>query len=61
MNVLLYYCYSKIYNTKLFLEEQKQFCNNYNFKGRIIIAKEGINGTISGLSEDCQEYIFKNV
>tara|TARA_Y100000991_G_scaffold39416_1_gene27420 strand:+ start:1276 stop:2193 length:918 start_codon:yes stop_codon:yes gene_type:complete len=57
MNVLLYYCYSKIDNTKIFLEEHKQFCNNYNFKGRIIIAEEGINGTISGSNEDCQEYI----
>ena len=57
MNVLLYYCYSKIDNTKSFLEEHKHFCNNYNFKGRIIIAEEGINGTISGSIEDCHEYI----
>jgi UPF0176 protein len=33
------------------------YCIDHNLKGRIIIAKEGINGTISGLKADCEQYM----
>jgi UPF0176 protein len=57
MNVLLYYCYTKIENTEKYYNDHKKFCENYNLKGRIIIASEGLNGTISGPEEDCLKYM----
>jgi len=55
--VLLYYCYTPIADPDAFREEHHLFCLDNNLKGRIIIASEGINGTVSGLKEDCQRYM----
>lgn len=38
------------------MAEHKAFCQKRNLKGRIIIAKEGINGTIEGLVKDTKAY-----
>lgn len=56
-NVLLYYCYTIIENPEQFREKHHIFCIKNNLKGRIIISKEGINGTVSGLEKDCKKYI----
>ncbi|MGK7393390.1 MAG: oxygen-dependent tRNA uridine(34) hydroxylase TrhO [Candidatus Cyclobacteriaceae bacterium M3_2C_046] len=55
--VLLYYCYTPIENPEKFREEHHFLCIELNLKGRIIIASEGINGTVSGLKADCQRYM----
>lgn len=55
--ILLYYLYTDIQDPQKMFEEQKQLCESLNLKGRIIISTEGINGTVSGLSEDTQKYI----
>jgi UPF0176 protein len=55
--VLLYYCYSKIEDPEAFREEHHLFCLENNIKGRIIVAPEGLNGTVSGSVEDCQKYM----
>ena len=57
MNVLLYYYYFKIENTKDYYDNHKKFCENLDLKGRIIISTEGLNGTISGSIEDCHKYM----
>jgi UPF0176 protein len=55
--ILLYYKYSPILNPQEFCENHKKLCEKLKLKGRIIIAKEGINGTVEGLIEDTNEYI----
>jgi len=55
--ILLYYCYSKIEDPKGFREQHHLYCIQHNIRGRIIISSEGINGTISGLKKDCEQYI----
>lgn len=55
--VLLYYCYSTIDNPEEYREEHHALCLELNLRGRIIIAKEGLNGTVSGLEEDCRRYM----
>lgn len=55
--VLLYYCYTPIADPDQFREEHHLFCLDNNLKGRIIIASEGINGTVSGLKDDCRRYM----
>ncbi len=54
---LLYYCYSPIENAEEFAEEHLQFCKSLNLVGRIIVADEGLNGTISGTREACRQYM----
>lgn len=54
--ILLYYKYTAIRNPAIFAEEQRNFCTRHNLKGRIIVAKEGINGTLEGLTKDTRAY-----
>lgn len=55
--VLLYYCFTVIEDPDAYRDEHHLFCLKHNLLGRIIIAKEGLNGTVSGLAEDCQAYM----
>ena len=56
MKVLLFYYYKEIDNIECVYEEHISFFKNRDVKGRIIIANEGINGTISGNFQNCEEY-----
>jgi UPF0176 protein len=55
--VLLYYKYVTIENPEEVQQEHLQFCNELGLKGRIIIAAEGINGTVSGSVEQTNAYM----
>ncbi len=55
--VLLYYKYVDVAIPEKVREEQRRLCRELNLKGRIIVAKEGINGTLEGLTEDTEKYI----
>jgi len=55
--VLLYYCYTQIEDPEEFREQHHEMCLDLNLRGRIIIASEGLNGTVSGLKADCEEYM----
>ena len=55
--VLLYYIYSPIENPDLYREVHHLLCLRLNLLGRVIIAAEGINGTVSGLTADCDAYM----
>lgn len=55
--VLLYYCYSRIEDPEAFREAHHLRCLELNLKGRIIVAEEGLNGTVSGLRNDCEQYM----
>jgi UPF0176 protein len=54
---LLYYCYSKIEAAEQFAADHLQFCKSLNLVGRIIVADEGLNGTVSGTEESCKIYM----
>lgn len=56
-SILLYYCYTQIENPEQFREEHHLLCLSLNLRGRIIIAAEGLNGTVSGLKGDCEKYM----
>lgn len=55
--VLLYYNYVYIEDPEAFSQEHLQFCNDLGLKGRILVAREGINGTVSGTIEQTNKYI----
>ncbi|MBB6452283.1 UPF0176 protein [Salirhabdus euzebyi] len=55
--VLLYYKYVKIEDPEAYANEHLEFCNDLGLKGRILIAEEGINGTVSGTVEQTNKYV----
>lgn len=55
--VLLYYKYVTIENPEEFTKEHLQFCKDLGLKGRVLIAAEGINGTVSGTVEQTDAYM----
>lgn len=55
--VLLYYMYVEIDHAEEFAAEHLQFCKGLGLKGRILVATEGINGTVSGTVEQTEQYM----
>lgn len=54
--VILFYKYITIEHPPEFMQQQKDLCSKLSLKGRIIIASEGINGTIEGEAFAIEEY-----
>lgn len=54
---LLYYCYATIADAPQFAVDHLKFCDSLGLKGRIIVADEGLNGTVSGTREACKTYM----
>lgn len=55
--ILLYYKYVKIQYPKREMKAQRKICEELSLKGRIIVSKEGINGTVEGSTENTEKYI----
>lgn len=55
--ILLYYKYVTISDPKAVRDEQRALCASLGLLGRIIVAKEGINGTVEGTKEQTEKYI----
>ena len=54
--VLLFYIYAPIKEPAVVCEAQRLLCQQLGLKGRIIVSKEGINATLSGLHKDIDAY-----
>lgn len=54
--VLLYYKYIDIPDPVKLRDQQRSLCEDLELKGRIIVAKEGINGTVEGTIENTEKY-----
>lgn len=57
--VLLFYKYTTIEDPESFAKEHLAFGKEIGIKGRILVAKEGINGTLSGTIEATDAYMEK--
>ena len=55
--VILFYYFKPLENVRELWIKHKEFCSKYDFRGRIILSDEGINGTVSGTISDIKEYI----
>src|SRR5699024_5345923 len=55
--VLLYYKFVPIEDEETFAAEHLEACNNLGLKGRILVSKDGINGTVSGTVSQTDAYI----
>ncbi len=54
--ILLYYKFVRIDDHVAFAEAHLDFCRSIGVRGRIIVAPEGINGTVSGTVEQTELY-----
>lgn len=54
---LLYYKYTRIPEAEEFAKQHLEFCERLGVVGRIIVAEEGLNGTISGTVVQCKKYM----
>jgi UPF0176 protein len=54
---LLYYKYVHIPDAEEFAKQHLEFCERLGVVGRIIVAEEGLNGTISGTVVQCKKYM----
>ncbi len=55
--IILFYKYVTIENPEKLRDEQREVCLKLSLKGRMIIAKEGINATLEGKVEDINRYL----
>jgi len=55
--VLLYYKYVDIADPERFAREHLALCERLELRGRVLVASEGINGTVSGTTENTNHYI----
>jgi predicted sulfurtransferase len=55
--ILLYYKYVNIQSPIEIQKWQKELCSRLGLTGRILLAHEGINGTVGGSEQATQEYI----
>ncbi|OJH20582.1 hypothetical protein BLX88_01995 [Bacillus obstructivus] len=55
--VLLYYFYTKIENPEEYAAQHLAYCKDLGLKGRVLVANEGINGTLSGPVEQTNQYM----
>lgn len=55
--ILLYYKYVPVEEHEYFARKHLKYCKELGVLGRIIVAPEGINGTISGTVEQTEQYM----
>jgi UPF0176 protein len=55
-NVLLYYKFVPIADPESFAAEHRVLCAELGLHGRILVSREGLNGTVSGPASACDAY-----
>lgn len=57
--ILLWYKYVSIENPVRFMKDHRKLCEELELRGRIIVASEGINGTVEGALSNTEKYILE--
>lgn len=55
--ILLYYLYTPLAEVEEYAREHEALCGRLGLRGRILVAREGINGTVSGTRAGTEEYM----
>jgi UPF0176 protein len=55
--VILFYKYVEILDAEAFAANQRALCQSLELKGRVLIATEGINGTLAGPADRIHRYV----
>jgi UPF0176 protein len=54
---LLFYKYVHLPEAEIYAAQLLKFCKDTGLTGRVLVAEEGINGTVSGTVEQCNRFI----
>ena len=54
--ILLFYKYVQLDNPTEIVDAHLDWCLNNDIKGRVFFAKEGVNGSVSGLTKNTEKY-----
>jgi len=54
--IALYYCYVNVVDVDYHMKYQENLCHDLHLHGRIRVAKEGLNGVLSGTYSQLQQY-----
>jgi len=57
--VILYYMFVPVADPQMTMRWQRELCTRLNLRGRIIISRHGINGTLGGNVDDVKTYIHE--
>ena len=57
--ILLYYSFTPLKDPEAIMLWQRDLCESFGLKGRILISEHGINGTVGGDMEACKKYVRK--
>lgn len=55
--IILYYKFTPVNDPETVMHWQKALAGSFNLRGRILISKHGINGTLGGEIEDLKKYV----
>ena len=55
--ILLYYAFAPIVDPEAVRLWQRELCESLGLRGRIIVSKHGINGTVGGELDACKKYL----
>lgn len=54
--VILFYRFANIEDPEAFVADEREFCTKEGLLGKILVAKEGINGSLSGTEDSIDAY-----
>lgn len=57
--ILLYYAFAPISDPEAVRLWQRELCASLGLRGRILVSKHGINGTVGGEIDACKQYLRK--
>ena len=55
-DIILFYKFAEIDDPEGFAAGQREFCKKEGLLGKILVAREGINGSFSGTREQIEKY-----
>ncbi len=56
IHIILFYKYVDISSPREFAEEHLSYCKNLGVLGKVLVAGEGINGSVSGTADQIEDY-----
>lgn len=56
IHIILFYKFERIKSPEIFAKKHLRFCKKLGVLGKVLVAEEGINGSISGTKKQIEEY-----
>ncbi len=54
--IILFYKFVRVADPEALRDAQRELCEKFGIKGRLLIAKEGVNGTFEGTRDQIEAY-----